>query len=151
MIAKLGHFQPPKMLLQIYNSLIAPYISYAIVVWGSADKCHLNKIHILKKRLLRFIYFSGGRDHAIPLFLKADILLVTFLYYENICCLMQDVRYEKHLKILSISLQILKLYIHTTRVHLLLAIFTLNTQNYKSSLKHSQDSEQGPGMRYQLF
>ena len=124
MIAKLRHFLPTKILLQIYNSLIAPYISYAIVVWGSADKCHLNMILTLQKRVLRFICFSGQRDHTIPLFLNADILPVTFLYYENRCCLMHDVRYEKAPKILSISLQIPKLYIHITHVYLLLEIFT---------------------------
>ena len=41
MIAKLRHFLPPKILLQMYNSLIAPpYISCAIVVLSSVDKCH---------------------------------------------------------------------------------------------------------------
>ena len=64
---------------------------------------------------------------------------------------MHDVHYEKTPKnIVNLFIQIPKLYIHTTRVHLL-AIFTYNTQNYKSSLKHSQDSEQGLGMRYQPF
>ena len=66
---------------------------------------------------------------------------------------MHDIRHEyrrKHLKISPIFLQTLKLCIHITRVPLLLVISTLNTQNHKSSLNHFQDSEQGPGMRYQL-
>ena len=71
MIAKLRHFLPRKTLTQIYNSLIRPYLSYAIAVWGSADKCHINKILILQKRALCFIYFAKLRDHAIPFFLDA--------------------------------------------------------------------------------
>ena len=94
MIAKLRHFLPRKILIQIYNSLIGPYISYAISVWGSADKCHLNKILILQKRALRFIYFAEWKEHAIPFFLNADILPVNFLYYENVCSLMHDVRHK---------------------------------------------------------
>jgi len=43
MIAKLRHFVPYYILRQIYQSLISPYLSYAITVWGSASKCHLNK------------------------------------------------------------------------------------------------------------
>ena len=53
------YFLPPKMFLQIYKLLIALYISYAIVVWGFADKCRLNKILTLQKQVLRFIYFSN--------------------------------------------------------------------------------------------
>ena len=51
MIAKLRHFLSRKTLIQIYNSLIGPYPSYAIAVWGSADKCHINKILILQNGL----------------------------------------------------------------------------------------------------
>ena len=111
MIAKLRHFIPPKIILQIYNSLITPYISYAKVVLSSADKCHLNKILTLQKRVLRFMYFLGGRDHAILLFLNADILPVTFLYYENICCLMHDVCYER------VPKNIIDLFAYTKIVH----------------------------------
>ena len=53
----------------------------------------------LQKRALRFIYFAKLRDHAIPFFLDAGILPISFLYYENICILMHDVRHEKHLRI----------------------------------------------------
>ena len=49
----------------------------------------------LQKRALRFIYFSIRRDHVIPLFLNADILPVTILYYENVCCLMHDKCHEE--------------------------------------------------------
>ena len=34
MTAKLRHFLPRKTLIQIYNSLIGPYLSYAIAVWA---------------------------------------------------------------------------------------------------------------------
>ena len=64
MIAKLRHFLPRKTLIQIYNSLIGPYLSYAIAVWGSADKCHINKILILQKRALHFIYFDVRHERA---------------------------------------------------------------------------------------
>ena len=111
MIAKLRHFLPRKIVIQIYNSLVGPYISYAIAVWGSADKCHINKILILQKRALRFIYFAERKDHAIPLFLDANILPVSFLYYKNICTLMYDVRHEKA------PTNILDLFIDTKSIH----------------------------------
>ena len=76
----------------IWNS--CRHVTKLFGVWGSADKCHLNKILILQKRALRFIYFAEWKEHAIPFFLNADILPVNFLYYENVCSLMHDVRHK---------------------------------------------------------
>ena len=111
MIAKLRHFLPRKTIIQIYNFLIGPYLSYAIAVWGSADKCYINKILILQKRALRFIYFAKLRDHATPFFLDASILPISFLYYENICILMHDVRHERAPR------NITDLFIDTKSIH----------------------------------
>ena len=117
MIAKLRHFLPRKTLIQIYNSLIGPYLSYTIAVWGSADKCHINKTIILQKRALRFIYFAKLRDHA----LDAGILPISFLYYENICILMHDVRYERAPR------NITDLFIDTKSIHSITHALLLHT------------------------
>ena len=46
---------------------------------------------VLQKRVLRLIYFVDRKEHAIPLFVKAKILPITFLFYEAVCKLMLDV------------------------------------------------------------
>ena len=92
MLAKLRHFVPRKTLLQIYQSLIFPYINYAITVWSRASKRYLDKLLRLQKRALRFIYSAERNDHAIPLFVDDGVLPVKFLYFESVCCLMYDVR-----------------------------------------------------------
>ena len=43
------------------------------------------------KYILRLIYFVDRKEHAIPLFVNAKIMPVTFLYYEAVCKLMLDV------------------------------------------------------------
>ena len=43
-IARLRHLVPFSTLLNIYRSLIEPYISYGFVAWGQAVNTHLNKI-----------------------------------------------------------------------------------------------------------
>ena len=78
-ISRLRHFIPNPILLNIYRSLIYPYISYGLLVWGQASKTNLNKILVLQKRALRLIYFINKREHAIPLFIKANILPVNML------------------------------------------------------------------------
>ena len=57
---KLRNYVNKKILLMIYYSLIYPFLIYAIPVWGVAYKVHLNKIHILQKKVVRLILFEDG-------------------------------------------------------------------------------------------
>ena len=74
-----------KILKTLYYSLIYPYLTYAIEVWGLADNTHLNHIVMLQKRTVRMINYSDKRqpDFAFPsvdpLFLKLG-----FLKFHNI-------------------------------------------------------------------
>ena len=65
---------------------------YGLAIWGQACKSYLDKLLKLLKRALRFIFFSDYSEHAIPLFLDAQVLPIKFLYYESIANLMFDVR-----------------------------------------------------------
>ena len=85
LIARLRHIVPTYTLLNIYQSLIVPYITYGLISWGNACKTFLDQILVLQKRALRLIYFAETNDHAIPLFVKAKILPIQFLYYESVC------------------------------------------------------------------
>ena len=51
-ISKLRHYLPLKQLAQIYCSLIYPYISYAIVAWGSTSKTNLHKIQMKQNHVM---------------------------------------------------------------------------------------------------
>ena len=90
LIAKLRHYVPRKILLNLYKSLIHPYLTYSLPTWGQAGKMYLNKILILQKRALRLLFFADVCDHAIPLFLEANVLPITFLYHECVASLMYD-------------------------------------------------------------
>ena len=57
LIAKLRHFGPQHTLLNIYRTLISPYLSYGLIVWEQASKTHLTKILLLQKKVIRFIFF----------------------------------------------------------------------------------------------
>ena len=50
-IAKLRHFLTLPQMRQLYYSIIYPYISYAILAWGSAYKSHIKKIQIKQNML----------------------------------------------------------------------------------------------------
>ena len=88
LIARLRHIVPTCTLLNIYQSLITPYLTYGLISWGNACKTFLDQILVLQKRALRLIYFAETNDHAIPFFVNAKILPLQSLYYESVCSLM---------------------------------------------------------------
>ena len=57
-IAKLRHFLTLSQLRQLYYSIIYPYISYAILAWGSAYKTHIKKIQTKLNHAIRLIFFA---------------------------------------------------------------------------------------------
>ena len=69
-LARLRHFVPLNTLLNMYRSLIQPYLSDGIAVWGQAARKNLEKILVLQKRNIR---------------------LINLLYFKTICLIMHDV------------------------------------------------------------
>ena len=91
LLSKLRHLVSTHTLISIYSSLIARYLRYGLVAWGQASKNELDKLLILQKRALRYIFFANRRDHAIPLFLKAEILPIHCLHYKLLAETMHDI------------------------------------------------------------
>ena len=66
--AKLRHSVPRPILLNIYKSLVHPYLTYGLAAWDQVCRTYLNKILILQKRALRLLHFTDWHEHAIPIF-----------------------------------------------------------------------------------
>ena len=97
-----------------------PVISKTIAMIAlNASNAYLNKILVLKKRVLHLIYFADRREHAIPLFDKAKLLPVTFLYYEVVSKFKMFDVHNQHINIV-------KLFTKTSHIH------TYNTPSSKS-------------------
>ena len=84
---------------------------YGLAVWGLASKSYLTKILVLQKQALRFIFSAERCEHAVPLFIHADVLPLNFLYFKSVCCLMHDVRNQK------VPNNILNLFSDTASIH----------------------------------
>ena len=110
-ISRLRHFVPTDTLLSIYQSLIQPYITYGIAVWGQGAPTNLDKLLILQKRALRLIHFAPYRSHAIPLFNHYNILPLNFQYCKSVCTIMHDVSNN------SLPANIFNLFLYPTQVH----------------------------------
>ena len=92
-IARLRHLVPFTTLLSIYRSLILPYmyLSYGLAAWGQAAKSHLQKIHVLQKRVPWLMYFSEPRAQTVPLFTSSKLLSLNTSYVETVTSIMFDV------------------------------------------------------------
>ena len=110
-LSRLRHFVPTDTLLSIYRSLIQPYITYGIAVWGQAAQTNWDKLLILQKRALRLIHFAPYRSHAIPLFIQHNILPLNFQYCKSVCTIMHDVSNN------ILPANISNLFLHQTQVH----------------------------------
>ena len=84
-ISKLRHYLSIRQLKQLYYNLIYPYLSYAIIAWGSAYKTHLPAKRLQSKQntVLRLMVFpkSGPyTESALPFLNLLDVLTVNNVY-----------------------------------------------------------------------
>ena len=84
-IYRLKNTLPQKILLNIYNALIAPHLNYGIVAWGDANRSQLKRLIVLQKKCIRNISNSKYNAHTNPLFQKHKILKYQDLYKLNCC------------------------------------------------------------------
>ena len=76
-INKAKHVLNPKSLHTLYCSLVLPYLSYCVEVWGNNYKSTLDPITILQKKALRIIHKVGYLEHTHPLFVQSNIMKFT--------------------------------------------------------------------------
>ena len=71
---------PKHILKMIYYALIAPFLSYGILAYGSAPNSLLDRIFKLQKRAIRIINHSSFLAHTEPIFKQHKILKFYDLY-----------------------------------------------------------------------
>ena len=74
-LAKLRHCLPLWTLINIYNSILLPHITYCNIVWGMF-KSKNNQLYLLQKKAIRLCAGGGFRDPTDPLFFRFKTLKV---------------------------------------------------------------------------
>ena len=69
-LSKIRYYVNGKILHQLYYSIIYPFLTYALSIWGNIT---------LQKRAIRTITFSKPDEHSEPLFKELEILKLTDL------------------------------------------------------------------------
>ena len=86
-LSRLRHFVPSSTLLNIYKSLIQPYISYGLALWGQDVQSNLI---LIRSWYYKSVRFASSILHRSNLMLY-DVLPLNFLYFKSICIIMHAV------------------------------------------------------------
>ena len=78
-LSKTRHFVNRNILHQLYYSLIYPFLTYGLSIWGNTYNSTLRPLITLQKRAIRTITFSKPDEHSEPLFKELEILKLTDL------------------------------------------------------------------------
>ena len=71
---------PDYVLINMYYSLVYPYLIYCVLIWGDAADAHLNPLIIIQKKIIRIITQSDFMAHTPPLFFQTKILAFNDIY-----------------------------------------------------------------------
>ena len=77
---KLKDYVPQRVLINLYYSLVYPYLLYGNTVWGGTFDQHLEPLKLIQKKILRIITGSEYLAHTNPLFYQTNILKVSDLH-----------------------------------------------------------------------
>ena len=87
-IRRLRNFLPQNIRKQLYFSLIYPYLTYGVELWGCAAQTYLNPIVALQKRALRVVAGVAPTAHTGDWFGRLCIIRFDKLYGYHILLLM---------------------------------------------------------------
>ena len=83
-ISRVRHFVDSNILINLYYSLVYPYLIYGLVAWGNTYSSSINPLYILQTKVVRLMTFSIFYEHSNPLFIKLGILkLHDLVFYHN--------------------------------------------------------------------
>ena len=118
-INKVKYILPKKQLSTLYYSLVYPYLTYGIILWGATCHVHLSKLSIMQKKSIRIITGSHYRAHTSPIFKCLRFLKLEDLYK------------------LQVSICVLS-FIHGLLPSSLNDIFTLAQDQHGHNTRHSK-------------
>ena len=54
-LSKLQHFFPQNIMLQLFNALVHPFLSYDIIIWGATYPTYIKRLKSLQNRAIRAV------------------------------------------------------------------------------------------------
>ena len=75
--SKMSYYVNRNILHQLHYSIIYPFLTYGLSIWGNSYSTTLKPLITLPKRAIRTTTFSKQDEHSEPLFKELEILKLT--------------------------------------------------------------------------
>ena len=75
-LSKVRHFVSKHILVVLYYSLIYPFLTYGVHVWGLTFPSFLTQLFIIQNRAIRIISFYEPKSHSETLFKSLNLRLL---------------------------------------------------------------------------
>lgn len=79
-----------QILYLLYDSLIVPYLTLCVEVWGNAFKTSIQPIFIWQKRAIRIITRNQHRETLNPVFVKLQVLKFSLSWFQYVADYVQS-------------------------------------------------------------
>ena len=89
-LSNIRYFVSQQVLVQLYYTLIYPFLAYSLITWGNTYPTSLQPLITLQKKAVRIITFSVYNSHSSPLFCKLGLLKLGDLIYLDSALFMYD-------------------------------------------------------------
>jgi hypothetical protein len=116
-LCKVRHILNEASCLQLYHSLVEPYLHYCCLIWGSnTTNVHLNKLHKLQKKCTRIITFSDYIAPSQPIMDRLGVLNIYDLFKMQLYTSMYRYMHDLLPKCLNVAFELrLNVHNHYTR------------------------------------
>jgi hypothetical protein len=137
-LRKLRPFLSRSLLLQIYNSLILPYLTYCNMIWTNASDTRQKKLNALQKKAIRIIDGAEYCAHTNPIFKKLGLLRITDIgQYQILLFVYQFMKHALPENFWNYFTETKFIHQHFTRQSTGLNILFARTQLRKKGIKFS--------------
>ena len=81
---------PNDILRQLYYTMVQPYLTYGVILWGSTYQSYLKRTVILQKKAIRYMHKAHYNAHTKPLFYASNVLNIKYSYLLEVAKFMHD-------------------------------------------------------------
>ena len=93
---KVKHYFPTSIMINLYHSLIAPYLAYGIECWYGSPQYQRNKLCVLQKKSIRCIFNLPWNSHTADYFQLAKVPTIDMLYKRRVLIYMYKTLHCNH-------------------------------------------------------
>ena len=84
MIRKIKEFIPNDTLINLYHSLVEPYLYYCSLIFGGAFQSHINTLEVAQRKCVRVVGNQPYNAHSNPIFCRLKLLKMHDIYKFNL-------------------------------------------------------------------